>query len=739
MVCALASGAVLLAACGSGGAPGSSTPADPGQSAPPTSGTAALAYVDPFIGSEGDHGQLDAAATRPFGLVKLGPETGGASHTGYQYQNPALLGFSHTRLEGIGCAGAGGTLLLKPALGLITSDAYDKSSEQAAPGYYTVTFNNGLLAELTASVRVGMHRYAFPASARDAMVYIDSTNSYSPLVGSALQQADASTLTGYVDAGSACATEGDKGNRRYKLYYALRFDHPIGKLSAAGTGKAWADFGASPTGMTLQAKVALSPIDVPTAVAELDADLPGWDFAAARQAASDSWARELGRIEVIDKRPETTTQRTLFYTTLYRTLLAPHNVTSSAGTYRRAGDEATLRHVTDIAPDYVSYAGWSTWDDFHRYALLSLVYPDAARNIVRSIAEMYTGGHLQPGWADGYWPAPSVRDEFMPAVLLDAYGKGLADFDLAAVYDAGIPVAGNQQLEQPYGNYLKMRFAEALGRSADVDQLKKLALGYSQYWAASQQDADGTTRGFFTLDGKTVPPASVDQVAKYFYQGNLWHYRFLVPHDIQGLANLRGSREALSDDLEFYFDTWRHQALNETPLAYPFLFDYLGKPYLTQKWSRAYTTETVTSLYTTSGRFLTPVVRPAYQATPDGWLPGMDDDTGAMSSQYVFQAMGLYPACVGDPYYVIGSPIFPELRLNLPGGKQFIIRADGVSEQNFYIQSATLDGVPYNQPWISYQRIAAGGTLELQMGSTPNTAWGADPAMAPPSLSAPAQ
>ncbi|MGH8447062.1 MAG: glycoside hydrolase domain-containing protein [Solimonas sp.] len=724
---------MLLAACS-----GSNPPADTDSGTPPSdppgsgAGQAALAYVDPFIGTQGDHGQLDPSAVVPFGLVKLGPDTGGSGHTGYQYQNRTLLGFSHTRMGGIGCSGVGGTLLLLPALEQSDSARYDKSSEQAAPGYYTVATSGGIRADLTASTRVGLHRYTYPKNRGNVLVHVDTTHSYTPINGSALQQLDAQTLGGYVDAGNACAKDDNKATKRYKLYYALRFDRPIVALSADGDGKAWVDFGASGDGQVLSAKVALSPIDVETATAELEADMPGWDFDAARARAADRWAEALGHIEIVDDRPETATFRTLFYTTLYRSLLAPSDVTSSTGLYRAAGDEAHVRRISDVAPDYVNYAGWSTWDDYRRYALLTLAYPDTARNLARSIVELYREGHAT---SDGYWPAPTVRNEFMGAVLLDAYKKDIGGFDLAAAYDAGIPVYGNEQLEQPYGNYLNLRIAEALGRTQDLPALREKALAYRQYWAADQKDADGTVRGFFTPDGKIVPQRSVEDVGGYFYQGNLWHYRVLVPHDIAGLAALRGSAATLADDLEFYFDTWRHQALNETPLGFPFVFDYLGKPWLTQKWSRMYTTETVHSLYSTYNRFLLPIVRPVYQAKPDGWLIGMDDDTGAMSAQFVFQALGLYPLCVGDPYYVIGSPIFPQAHINLPGGKRFTIRADGVSEQNFYIQSATLNGQPYDKPWIEHSLVAADGELVLKMGPTPNTSWGSDPALAPPSLS----
>ena len=181
-----------------------------------------------------------------------------------------------------------------------------------------------------------------------------------------------------------------------------------------------------------------------------------------------------------------------------------------------------------------------------------------------------------------------------------------------------------------------------------------------------------------------------------------------------------------------------HTPLNEPPLAYPFLFDYCGRADRAQYWSRAYITDVVTNRYHNHGLFPAPVVRRVYENKPAGWLPTMDDDLGAMSSHFVFSALGLYPACVGDAHYVIGSPLFPETVLTLSHGKTFVIKATHSSLANRYIQSARLNGRPFDQTWIDFKTIQQGGVLEFVMGSRPNRDWGKAPASAPPSLSAPA-
>ena len=688
--------------------------------------------VDPFIATQADHGQLFPGATVPFGLVKLSPDTTGKGHSGYQYQADRIIGFSHTRLGGVGCSGAGGTLKLKPSIGKSLQCIYSKPSEKASPGFYSVRFANQLQADLTVSQRVGFHRYTYPHSPDDAWVHVDSTHNYSSHVDSELRMADNYTLVGFASGKNVCGRQPGRAKNYHKLYFALRFDQPIDFSEDHSSGKCWLNFGPIGEGRVIQAKVAISPIDVPTAIKELAADAPGWSFEQTRKHAEKSWDRELSRVQIVDDRPEMEEPLRLFATCLYRSLLVPHNVTSSEKTYRIGNDPKTVR-IADSG--YTHYSGWSTWDDYRKFGLISLLDPDRSQDICQSIAEWMVGG-VTPDMADGYWPSPSVRNEFMAAILLDAYSKGIRGFQLQDVYESGVPVHGSNELEKSYGYYIKMRIAEALGRDDEAVALREKALGYRDYWNPLQFDSQGTIRGFFTKTGSLAPQAEVDRIDAQFYEGNLWHYRYFVPHDMQGLVNLRGSAAAMAEDLSYYFENNFHTALNEPPLAYPFLFVYFGKPHLTQKWSRIYTTEPVSHIYHNHGKFPRVVKRPVYQAAPKGWLPTMDDDTGAMSSQYIFQALGLYPACYGDPYYILGSPVFREVRLNLPDGKQFSIVARGVSTENFYVQSATLNDKPYDKAWITHSEVVEGGRLVLQMGPTPNPAWGSQPEHRPPSLSA---
>lgn len=685
-------------------------------------------YVDVFVGTQVDNGQLHPGASVPFGLIQLGPDTEDGGHTGYNYANDRLKGFSHTRVGGVGCGGAGETVRIKPSLGKQTRDTMDKSTETGRPGYYGVTLKSGIRADLSASVRVGFHHYTFPASDERIFILVDPSKSLSRLHQSSWTVKSPTLITGSVKAGNVC----DHGY--YKLYYAVRFETPMLDHEEEGKG-VWCGFAVPKQETVIQLKVGLSPISVEQAIIEADNDIAGWDFDAACTAANQEWQTMLSKITLGPVPAELEEYRDLLYTCLYRSYLYPNNVTSSVGEYRIAGDESTVRDVNKTADDYVYYSGWSSWDDFRKYSLISLMEPEIAQNIARSLTEWFAGGNT-PQWGSGYWPSATVRHEFIAAIVVDAFLKGLTDYDAETAYQGlKSTMLGNDQVEKPYQYYLVMRMAEALGKKDEVEEYRQKALGYQEYWCASQVDGEGNVRGFFTMDGKPVSQHEVNRTSAFFYQGNLWHYRYWVPHDMNGLAKLRGSQTLLADELDYYFVNYQHMPLNQPPLTYPFLFNYLGRPWRTQYWSRHFITEPTVVINESRGWFKEPVVGRVYRKTPDGYMPTMDDDAGSMASHYVFSAMGLYPACMGDPYYVIGSPLFPEAALHLNGGKTFVIRANNTSLTNKYIQSASLNGKPYTKSWIDYKTIREGGVLEFEMGPAPNFKWASDPDAAPPSLS----
>lgn len=697
-----------------------------------------LKYVNPFICTEGDNGQLYPGASYPFGMVQLSPETEGDSHVGYYYENEYIEGFSHLRIPGGGSQGKGGGLLIKPGIGIFTSkisefrEKYIKSEEEASAGYYKLVLESGIKVELTVTQRAGFHRYTFPKEKKeDRYIAIDLSHSYVSMLDASLNMKSDREITGMIKSLH------NRGGGYHKLYFAIVSDVPFESFTSwKGEEKGeqairegnnigvWLNF---PEGgkNVVQLKVGLSPVSEELAMQEATTEIKDWNFDNTWKNTASTWRKKLSKIEIKSDSEEF---KTLFYTHLYHSYLVPNISSSSNGTYRTAHQPDSIYYTKNTAPDFEYYSTWSLWDDFRKYSLVSLMEPEIDKNIVRSLVDYYKH---RDGGDSKYWPTPQIRMEFTGAVIMDAWNKGIRDFDAEAAYKGMLEDYRKSSeknvsaiLEKAYHAYFALKMAQALGKNEDIPELEKAASAYKKLWSPQQKDNQGNVRGFFTPEGKVVP--DVEEFELYVYEGNLWHYRWFVLHDINGLADLAGGKEKLSDDLEYFFEHDFYMHLNEPDIHVPFLFDLLGKPYLTQKWARTFTTKEVVQLYHNHGFFDKPVVKRIYRNDPQGYIESMDDDAGAMASWFVMSAMGLFPLDPVNPVYLIGSPIFPELTIHLDNGKDFKIVAKNVSEDNFYIQSAKLNGKEFNQPWIDYKTILEGGILEFEMKNQPNINWGTD-------------
>jgi predicted alpha-1,2-mannosidase len=689
-------------------------------------------YVDPFICTEGDNGQLYPGASYPFGMIQLSPETEGKSQVGYYYNDLYIEGFSHLRIPGAGSKGKGGGILIKPGIGKFTSkisefrEKYIKQSEKASAGYYCVTLESGVKAELTVSARVGFHRYTFPEELeKDRYVVVDLSHSFVGMLDANLDVKNDHEITGMIKSLH------NRAGGYHKMYFALVSDKPFESFTSWKGNESgdlpsregndigvWLNYPGNGENI-VQFKVGLSPVSEMMALTEATTEIKGWDFKSVWKNTASFWNEKLSTIEITGGYGEF---KTLFYTHLYHSYLVPNISSSSTGVYRACNQPDSLYLTENTAPDFTFFSTWSLWDDFRKYSLVSLMEPQIAKNIARSLVDYYKH---RGGGDCNYWPTPNIRMEFSGAVILDAIRKGLGDFDLETAftgmlqdYESYLKYNVSRKLEKAYHAYFAAEMAEILGKEDDARLLEKASQAYRDLWCPGQKDNQGNIRGFFTPDGTPVP--EVEEIGVYGDEGNLWHYRWFVLHDVDGLTDLAGGKEKLSDDLEYFFENNFYMHLNEPDYHAPFLFNFLGKPYLAQKWARAFTTKTVTQLYHNHGHFKEPVVSRIYRADTKGYIETMDDDAGAMSSWFVMSSMGLFPYNPAEPLYQIGSPIFPELILHLDNGKKFRIKAKNVSEDNFYIQSAKLNGNEFNQSWIDYKTLMEGGTLEFEMGNLPN-------------------
>jgi len=723
-------------------------------------------FVNPFIGTSGDHGQLFPGAVLPFGMAKLSPDTypsglKGKAHSGYNYLDGRIMGFSHVRLGGEGCEGAGGNILVLPMIGDSEfmpekyASTYDKQSELAQPGYYRVALvGNNIECELTVTEHAGLHRYTFPKS-QEAHILIDLGRAFTEVRDGQLSVKAPDQVEGYVTAGHLCHSP-----LNYTIYFSAQFSKPFNSFSV------WQDSVLSPSAKEMKGrqigvildyathdreavllKVGLSIVDVEHARKVRDAEIPDWDFNAIRTRAKGKWEEVLRRIMVSGAEE----YKQLFYTALYHAYQMPVKLAKPGESYR--GTDGQVHQAQERS----YYSSFSIWDTFRtKYPLLTLTEPARLQDIVCSLIKVYEQGATD-------WPFLTVRREHMLSIIADAYTKGLRDFDAEKAYegmyrdafelkaemesDAAVtkashrnggsqamhlkydslgyyPMRPDRTLENSYDNWCVAQMATMLGKEDDYQKFMRRAGFYRNVW-------DGSI-GFFRAradDGTWLPfpnPRVIDET--YVYEATMWQWRWFVMHEVPGLIELVGGAEKFISQLEQFFAEDLYNHANEQDLHASFLFNMAGAPWLTQEWVHKILAEPMAQLYGGHQFYKEPYHGRIYKTTPDGYLPEMDDDCGTMSAWFVLAAMGMYPVCPGEPSYQLTAPLFDKVELqldeNLYPGKRFVIEAKNLSEKNIYIQSAMLNGAPYAKAGITHADIVRGGKLVFQMGPEPNKRWG---------------
>jgi predicted alpha-1,2-mannosidase len=744
-------------------------------------------FVDPFMSTQSDDGQNIPGAEVPHGLAKPNPMTSpGRSHTGYDYAQSNIKGFTLSNLDGVGGSGAGGDILVVPTYNTYTARPatstyalpFSHSDETATPGYYQVGLQatQGTIdAELTATVRSGLEKFTFPKAGTASLV-VDMQNNFTGRVASDL------TVT-ILDDGraeiSGSVTGGFNGYN-YKLYYDAVTSVPVAGVKTWGdsatlgtaTKQSGTDNGAvlsfSVTdGEAVQLTTTLSPISVAQAREDQAAELTGKSFADVKKAAHDDWQDTLSKVAVTSDTtsdPDGSTEG-IFYTSLYRMLATPTNATSTDGTYR--GVDGKVHH----ADGYIHYDGWGTWDDFRKYSVLAYLYPDVYADVVQSLVDLYANDASvgNATLSTLTQSVPSVRFERSAIVIADAVSKGvhldrLAQAYPAIVANANTYSAANQALgyiagdpgttvATSYDDYALSVIATSLGKKADAAADVTRSNNYKNVikpaaWTAddgtkvgvlSSKDASGT---FGTDDLEQFQAANL-------YQGTLWQFNWYPVQDMAGLITAMGGKAATQDALSHYFGEQApddgtkmlKSNANEVDLQTPYLFNYLGEPSKTQKWVRdLYTKETWQNYIATgqtdgnvpassNGHLTPPIKEKVFKLAPDGFLPTMDDDTGAMSATFVAAAVGLYPVTAGSSQYQVGTPFFPSVAISHADGTKFSVTADGVTPDDYYIQSAKLDGKAYNNTWVDYSSMVGNGSFDTVMGADAST-WGENSAAA---------
>lgn len=738
--------------------------------------------VNPFIGTQGDHGQDGPGAIAPYGLATVTPTTTNGNHVGYEYTSRTLLGFTNVALDGVGGGGGAGDVLVVPTYRSYTSrpatSSYAKSirttagvkDESASAGYYQVGLDEDgkdIDAQVTAATRTGVHDYAFGTAGHVALV-VDLQHT-----GNGRRAAD---LTVGTSADGRTTLSGSFTgyfyNSAYRLYYYAETTVPTSSvqtwgadgLSSAVTSREGTDIGAvlnvdASAGEHVGLRVTLSPVSAEQARRDAGVEVAGRSFDEVRRATVARWNERLGMVDVEASATNDPTGdlRTQFYTHLYRLADTPMNATSTDGTYRGA-DGAIYQ-----AEGYTHYDSWSLWDDFHKYAAVASVYPDVYRDVVQSLVDLYAQvGTSGASVGSLLQSVPTVRWERAPVVVADAISKGVELQGLAQAYPALVAQVGSPasltNLDSRAGGLLGYSYdadglaviADAIGKRSDAERYRAQAARWAKAFDvdalagdARARAATGAAEGVDEV-GLLMPRASNSESAAFaatdpekweaagLYQGTLWQYSWYDAQDLGGLVEMMGGKERAARAVSYFFGTYTddcsrtlHLYANEISVHAPFLFNYVGEPAQTQDLTYRMLTEPVCTRYTADGSSTSASKKRVYQNTPDGLLETMDNDAGTMSGYFVSGALGLYPVKAGGDTFQITSPLFDRTTLHRPGGADLVIEAPGVSATNHYIQAVTLDGHPLRRTWLTAAELASGGVLHVTMGPQP-TSWGAD-------------
>jgi len=745
----------------------------------------AASYVNPFIGASTSAdgagvyhglGKTFPGAATPYGLVQLSPNTitGGDNGSGYSYEHTSIEGFAFTQMSGIGWYGDLGNFLVMPTTGVLKTSAgkigttglgyrsiYDKKSEKASAGYYSVQLTDyKIKAEATAAPHSGMLRFTFPQN-KQSRIQIDlarrvggtSTLQYVKVV-------DDHTIEGFMK----CTPEGGgwgngDGHADYTVYFYAQFSKPLKNYGiwSADIPSDWGRKLDDVTGDKYQERVAdaeilkglrekqgkhlgfysefatkageqvllksgISFVSIAGAKANLQAEIKDWNFDAVHQHAVNLWNNALSKVSIQGGTPE---QKTVFYTALYHTMIDPRIVSDVTGQYM--GGDGKVHHTTTFKKRTI----FSGWDVFRsQMPLQTIINPSLVNDLVNSLVTLANEKdkdylerwELLNAYSGCMLGNPAV------AVMADAYAKGIRNYNIPDAYklavstvekfgngDKGFTPGGggiSYTLEYAYNDWCVAQLAKALNKTQDVKKYGERGEAFKNIF-----DAD---KGWFRpkdSTGNWLPWPAEGRIKQWYgcVESNPYQQGWFVPQDVDGMTKLMGGRDKVIADLNNLFektpdnmmwnDYYNHS--NEPVHHVPFLYNRLGAPWLTQKWTRE-------------------ICSRAYKNSVEG-LVG-NEDVGQMSAWYVLAASGLHPVCPGDTRQEITSPVFNKVTLRLDPkyakGKTFTIIANNNSAKNIYIQGAKLNGKIYNKCYIDFKDIAAGGTLELSMGAMPNKNWG---------------
>lgn len=702
-------------------------------------------YVNPFVGTDA-HGHTFPGASLPFGMVQLSPDTdteGWDWCSGYHYSDNSIIGFSHTHLSGTGC-GDYGDILFMPITGKLktspgTKDNPDSgyrsrfshTKETAKPGFYSVYLDDYKInVELTVTKRAGFHKYIFPQS-NESYVIIDLLHGIQDkVIDSYIEIVNENTVYGY--------RKSTGWAKEHTVYFYAVFSKPFSSFGFADENiiktklkrinsknlKAFFQYKTKKNDKIL-VKVGISHTSLEGAKNNLLNEIPHWDFEKIKLQAEKEWNKQLSLIQVEDNNVK---KKTIFYTALYHAFLSP-NIFSDADSSYIGMDKKIHK-----AKDFEMYTVFSLWDTFRAlHPLLTIVDRKKALDMIKSLIAKYDESGLLPVWELASNETGTMIGYHSIPVIADAIMKDIIDFNVEKAYEAMktsslqnnhgleyykkmgyIPSdleheSVSKTLEYAYDDWCIAQVAKKLNKQQDYNYYIERAKYYMNLF-------DPKTKFFRPKkNGKWVEPFDPYFVSRDFTEANAWQYCFFVPHDIEGFARLLGGDEKLEEKLDDLFNAenklygkyqpdisgliGQYAHGNEPSHHIAYLYNYVGKPWKTQK-------------------IVNEIVNRFYTDKPDGLIG--NEDCGQMSAWYIFSSLGFYPVCPGDNNYIIGTPNFSKVKIKISDNKYFTIKAENLSDKNYYIKKVKLNDNEYFHSYITHTKIIEGGELIFYMDSKPS-------------------
>lgn len=710
-------------------------------------------------------GQTYPAVGVPHGMTQWTPQTEFSEKKclpPYYFESDKIQGFRGTHWMSGSCTQDYGSVTIMPIAGKLIVDAEERASkfyrdeESAKPNSYQVTLNKyNIESELSATSRAAIMHFKFKNYNKRPYIIIEPNSDE----GNGFVKIDMKNnmVFGYNPAHRIYQGWGDFAG--FNGYFVVKFSEPI---SIYGTYKndkltyendevlALEDTVGAFVGFELlnelTVKVGTSFTGFDGALANMDAEIPGWNLVKVKEKSALAWDKVLNKIQV---KGGDAALRKKFYTALYHAYLLPRVFSDADGRYPGFAED-TLIHQ---AAGYDYYADFSMWDTYRAiHPLMTILEPTKTSHMVKSLLNKAEQGDwlpIFPAWNN--YTSAMIGDHVI-SMICDAYAKGIDDFDQEiawkymsknafnynkdeASYKSGkgrraldtylqydylpmeekIPDSFHQQeqasrtLEYAYDDFVLSKFANAIGKEDASAQLKKRAGN----WRNVYDESVGYVRGKHQ-DGTWFEPFDPNETRTPFItEGTPFQYTWYVPHDVYGLINVMQGDKNFVTKLDKLFETDQYWHGNEPGHQTAYMYAYAGAPWKTQQ--RIHT-----------------IINEEYGIGPGG-LSG-NEDAGQMSAWLVFSMTGLYPICPGTPYYILGAPSFKETTLNMENGNKFKIVAQNVSDDNYYIQSAAFNGRPFERAWLSHAEITDGGELVFEMGPMPNKNWASGKENLPPNV-----